>query len=70
MGFIGGIVGASLGSIVVVAVAAVQGWTPVLDPMTPLLAPLGGAFIGLVSGTYPAMRATRMEPVMALRSGG
>lgn len=70
MGFIGGIVGASLGSVVVVVVAAVQGWTPVLDPMTPLLAPIGGAVIGLVSGTYPAMRATRMEPVMALRSGG
>lgn len=69
MGFVGGIIGASLGTLIVVAVAAAQTWTPVIDPLIPLLAPLVGAGIGLVSGTYPALRAARLEPVEALRAG-
>ena len=68
VGFVGGVIGASLGTLVVVAVSAYQQWTPVLDPLTPLLAPVVGGLTGLVSGTYPALRATRMEPVDALRS--
>jgi hypothetical protein len=69
MGFVGGIVGASVGTLVVVGVSAYHSWTPVLDPLTPFLAPLVGGLIGLVSGTYPALRAARMQPVDALRSG-
>jgi macrolide transport system ATP-binding/permease protein len=70
MGFFGGILGASLGVLVVVGVSAYQSWTPVLDPLVPLAAPLIGGIIGLISGTYPALRAARMEPVEALRSAG
>jgi len=69
MGLVGGILGASIGTLVVVGVAAYQGWTPVLDPLVPFAAPLLGALTGLVSGTYPALRAARLEPVEALRSG-
>jgi len=67
MGIIGGMLGASLGVIVVVVVSAYQVWTPVLDPAAPFLAPLIGGAIGLLSGTYPAMRAARLEPVEAFR---
>lgn len=69
MGFVGGVLGASLGTLVVVAVSAYQSWTPVLDPAAPFLAPVVGGLTGLVSGTYPAIRASRLTPVDALRSG-
>jgi macrolide transport system ATP-binding/permease protein len=69
MGLLGGIIGTSLGTLVVVAVSASRTWTPVLQPWVPLAAPMVGALIGLLSGTYPSMRAARMEPVEALRAG-
>jgi macrolide transport system ATP-binding/permease protein len=68
MGVIGGVIGASVGVLIVVGVSAYQVWTPILDPAAPFLAPLVGGGIGLLSGTYPAFRAARLEPVAALRS--
>ena len=67
MGVIGGILGASLGVLIVVAVSAQQVWTPVLDPAAPFLAPVIGGAIGFLSGIYPAMRAALLEPVEAFR---
>jgi macrolide transport system ATP-binding/permease protein len=69
LGVLGGILGASVGMLVVVAVAAYKSWTPVMDPTAPLLAPVLGGLVGLLAGAYPALRAGSLEPVDALRSG-
>ena len=68
-GLLGGIIGASVGVLVIVVVSAIRDWTPVLESWLPFAAVGLGALIGLIAGTYPAVRAAKTEPITALRSG-
>lgn len=67
LGTMGGLIGTTLGLFVVVAIAVIREWTPVVEPWTIAAAPLLGGLTGLLAGTYPALRAARIEPAVALR---
>ncbi|MFF1412534.1 ABC transporter permease [Streptomyces sp. NPDC058289] len=67
LGSLGGLIGTALGTITVVAVALVRDWTPVLHPGIVAAAPALGLATGLAAGIYPAWRASRIQPVEALR---
>lgn len=69
LGGIAGIIGTSAGVLTVVAVSAARDWTPVLQGWLPFAAPVLGAVIGLLAGTYPAWKAASTEPITALRGG-
>lgn len=67
-GVLGGLIGVALGLFVLLGVSQVQGWTPVISAWVPVGGVLLGALVGLLAGTYPAIKAARIEPVDALRS--
>ena len=62
MGLLGGIIGASLGTWWSWRWPPAGRGLPCCDPWVPLAAPLVGALIGLLSGTYPSMRAAGWSP--------
>ena len=70
VGVLGGLIGAALGVLAVVGVAAIQQWTAIVDTLAAIAGVAVGALVGWVSGWYPARRASRIEPINALRAGG
>jgi putative ABC transport system permease protein len=67
LGSLGGLIGTCTGVAVVVIFAAAKDWTAILDAAYTLPAPLIGSVVGLLAGTYPAIRAARTSPLAALR---
>ncbi|GAB3470061.1 FtsX-like permease family protein [Kineococcus endophyticus] len=68
IGALGGCVGAALGIIGVVIGALVQDWTPVLSVSLVPLGVASGAIVGVLSALYPALRAARIDPSIAMRA--
>jgi len=68
-GLFGGLLGSLVGLGAVVITAAANSWTAVLDPKLLVLGPVIGATTAVVAALYPALRAARTEPVVALRAG-
>ena len=65
---LGGIIGLVIGPIVAFAIANTNGYPLVIDPLSILLAFGVSALIGIVFGFYPAQRAARLDPIVALRT--
>jgi len=69
VGLVGGVVGVSVGTLAVALMAASWQLSPTMDLRLALAGPGIGLAAGLLAGAYPALRASRVEPVVALRSG-
>lgn len=63
----GGLLGVALGIGGAELVQVQNGWTIVLAPQTIILAFSFSAFVGIFFGFYPAFKASRMNPIEALR---
>jgi len=64
---IGGVIGILLGAGGAYAIAKVAGWPPLVSWWTALIAFLFSAAVGVVFGVLPASKASRLDPIEALR---
>jgi putative ABC transport system permease protein len=63
----GGILGMILGSAAAIVISKVAGWNVVISPSSIILAFTFSAGIGIFFGYYPAMKASQLDPIEALR---
>src|SRR5262249_32725064 len=67
LGLLGGAVGVSVGLLAAQIMTESQGWPTVVDPNAVALAVVVAALTGIVFGYYPARRASKLDPIEALR---
>jgi len=67
LSLVGGLLGVAFGIAGAQLVQARNGWTIVLAPTTILLAFSFSAVVGIFFGFYPALKASKMNPIDALR---
>ncbi|GGV18819.1 ABC transporter permease [Streptomyces spectabilis] len=65
---IGGAAGAGLGALATYGFALAQGWTPVVPPWSLAGGLAATLVIGVLAGLYPAARAARLHPTVALNA--
>ncbi|MEW9530904.1 ABC transporter permease [Microbispora sp. NPDC049125] len=63
---LGGLAGAALGGAVTVVIALANGWIPVIPPLVVAAGVGATLLIGGIAGLYPAIRAARTPPTVAL----
>jgi putative ABC transport system permease protein len=67
LALVGGIIGISLGIAGAVGLAMLAGWPIFVDPNMVLIAFLVSGGVGVFFGYYPALKASRLDPIEALR---
>lgn len=65
---LGGLGGSTIASWVIVAAAAASSWTAHLNLVMILSGPLLGGLVGLIASAYPAIRASYIQPAIAVRA--
>ena len=67
LSLVGGLLGVLFGVVGSNAVSATNGWRVVVEPATVALAYSFSAFVGIFFGFYPALKASNLSPIDALR---
>ena len=62
----GGTTGLVLGALMSRLIANFAGWSTIVTPASVLLAFSVSVLVGLIFGVYPAVKASRLDPVKAL----
>ena len=64
----GGVLGVLLGVGASTLISRIGGWATKVQPAAIAVALGAAALVGVLSGLYPARRASRLEPMQALRA--
>jgi putative ABC transport system permease protein len=67
LALVGGVTGALLGAVAAVVIAWEAGWPILISPQSFFVACGFAGLIGTTFGLYPAQRAARLDPIVALR---
>jgi putative ABC transport system permease protein len=67
LALVGGLIGTFLGAVAAVAIAWQAGWPVLISPWAIVLACGFAGVVGIAFGLYPAHRAARLDPIVALR---
>jgi len=68
LSLLGGAAGVVLGELSAYVFEDKLGWTLAMSPETSVIAVLAALAVGVVFGLYPAVRAARVDPIVALRT--
>ncbi|WP_423063362.1 ABC transporter permease [Candidiatus Paracoxiella cheracis] len=65
---LGGLIGIIVGLVISLILALVTGWEFFVLPLPPILGFVVSVLVGIISGFYPAHRASKLDPIETLRS--
>jgi len=67
LSLVGGAIGVALGSASSGVITKLARWPTIVSPLSVILAFVFAAAIGIFFGYYPARKASRLDPIEALR---